>query len=565
MLQYIVEKSLNENKDEQLIVTTLDFKKAFDSIKRKELIETLIKYKINPKIIDIVAKLYKNDETVIKMGDREETIKIGSGIKQGCTASTEFFKLVTYEIIKELEEKGEKFTIGDICINSIFFADDSIALAKTINATRKNLKIIKEVSKKFGLIVNEEKSKILIFKKRGNRKREIDENKEEEIKEIEGIEVVKSMKYLGVEINDGIDIFKKQKLKMKEKAETIAKNTYAVIEKCCNKILIGKTFWKGVALPSILMGNQAANFSQTQINQLQTIENGVYRKILGGAHNTVLETIRGDIGASLMESRIMENKILLVKNIMEGSNELMKEILSNMRKDEDIAKMKNKEKERQAALKQNETTKKRKIERTKGNKWMEKLDQYLNKLNIEYKDIEEKDKSEIKRITKEYDDEKWKEELSKKPTAKMYFRRKKEIGQEKIYDNRYSSVLLFRARSNSLRLNDEQRHRKGTKDTSCKMCGAEYEDLTHFMIKCRELEKVRNVQLMTKKKGANDEDTVENLLFDIEKTDLEETKKMIQRMWNKRNKIEKKLKKENKKEDKPNGKRKVNKKCSVAK
>ena len=373
------------------------------------------------------------------------------------------------------------------------------------------------------------------------------------------------MKYLGVEINDGIDIFKKQKLKMKEKAETIAKNTYAVIEKCCNKILIGKTFWKGVALPSILMGNQAANFSQTQINQLQTIENGVYRKILGGAHNTVLETIRGDIGASLMESRIMENKILLVKNIMEGSNELMKEILSNMRKDEDIAKMKNKEKERQAALKQNEATKNRKIERTKGNKWMEKLDQYLNKLNIEYKDIEEKDKSEIKRITKEYDDEKWKEELSKKPTAKMYFRRKKEIGQEKIYDNRYSSVLLFRARSNSLRLNDEQRHRKGTKDTSCKMCGAEYEDLTHFMIKCRELEKVRNVQLMTKKKGANDEDTVGNLLFDIEKTDLEETKKMIQRMWNKRNKTEKKLKKENEKEDKPNGKRKVNKKCSVAK
>merc|ERR1711895_75864 len=128
---------------------------------------------------------------------------------------------------------GEKFTIGDICINSIFFADDSIALARTINATRKNLQIIKEVSKKFGLIVNEAKSKILIFKKRGNRKREIDKKKEEEIKEIEGIEVVRSMKYLGVEINDGIDIFKKQKLKMKEKAETIAKNTYAVIEKCC--------------------------------------------------------------------------------------------------------------------------------------------------------------------------------------------------------------------------------------------------------------------------------------------------------------------------------------------
>merc|ERR1712002_1180317 len=104
----------------------------------------------------------------------------------------------------------------------------------------------------------------------GNRKKGKDGNKEEEIKEIEGIEVVRSMKYLGVEIDDGIDIFKKQKLKMKQKAETIAKNTYAVIEKSCNKILIGKPFWKGVALPSILMGNQAANLSQTQINKLQT-------------------------------------------------------------------------------------------------------------------------------------------------------------------------------------------------------------------------------------------------------------------------------------------------------
>ena len=121
------------------------------------------------------------------------------------------------------------------------------------------------------------------------------------------------MKYLRVEIDNGIEIFKKQKLKMKEKAETIAKNTYAVIEKSCNKILIAKTFWKGVALPSIMMGNQAANLSQTQINKLQIIENGVYRKILGGAHSTVLETIRGDIGASLMESRIMENKILFFK------------------------------------------------------------------------------------------------------------------------------------------------------------------------------------------------------------------------------------------------------------
>ena len=80
--------------------------------------------------------------------------------------------------------------------------------------------------------------------------------------------------------------------------------------------------------------------------------------------------MRGDIGASLMESRIMENKILFVKNINEGNNKLMKKILSNMRKDEDIAKIKNKEIERQITLKKDEKTKKKKIKKVKGNKWM---------------------------------------------------------------------------------------------------------------------------------------------------------------------------------------------------
>ena len=74
--------------------------------------------------------------------------------------------------------------------------------------------------------------------------------------------------------------------------------------------------------------------SKPQLNELQTIETGVYRKLLGAAHGTVLETMRGDIGASLMESRIMENKIKFVKNNKEENNELMKKILRNIWKDE---------------------------------------------------------------------------------------------------------------------------------------------------------------------------------------------------------------------------------------
>merc|ERR1711874_560133 len=119
-----------------------------------------------------------------------------------------------------------------------------------------------------------------------------------------------------------------------------------VIEKFCNKVLIGKTFWKGVALPSILMGNQVVNFTKTQIEGLQVTENWVHGKILGRVPGTLKETVRGYIGASLMERRIMENKILFLKSIQEGRNDLMKVIVRKMREDEDYVKKVNKEKER---------------------------------------------------------------------------------------------------------------------------------------------------------------------------------------------------------------------------
>ena len=112
--------------------------------------------------------------------------------------------------MKELEEKGEIFTIDDININSIFFADDSITIARSMEVAKRILGIIKNISKKFGLIVNEEKSKILIFKKRNNKNIGMEE-RNEEINELKGIEVVRSIKYQGMEINDGIDIFENQK------------------------------------------------------------------------------------------------------------------------------------------------------------------------------------------------------------------------------------------------------------------------------------------------------------------------------------------------------------------
>ena len=46
------------------------------------MIETMIRYKIHPNIIDIVAKVYQDDFTNIVVGDHKERIEITSGIRQ---------------------------------------------------------------------------------------------------------------------------------------------------------------------------------------------------------------------------------------------------------------------------------------------------------------------------------------------------------------------------------------------------------------------------------------------------------------------------------------------------
>ena len=51
-----------------------------------------------------------------------------------------------------------------------------------------------------------------------------------------------------------------------------------------------------------------------------------------------------------------------------------------------------------------------------------------------------------------WDTARWRNEWESKTTLAVYNQHKREIGDEKVYVNNYSSVLLYRCRSNMLRL-----------------------------------------------------------------------------------------------------------------
>ena len=492
ILQYVIERATRVGS--RLFIMALDFKKAFDSIDRSKLIEVLIEYRVHPSMIDLVAKIYSDDRTTLILGDLAEEMEITSGIKQGCTASTTLFKLVTYMIMSKLEEKGVPLEIDNIKLSSIFFADDSIAIAKTMEDAIRNLEIITEISRVFGLHINKDKSSILIY------------NNSDGIEELEGIKVVHSIKYLGLIISDGPDIFRDQKEAMIDRASKYANLTYSVIAKSYNKMRMGKTFWKGVVLSSVLYGAGLMNTTTKELNSLQVVENGVYRKILGARRFTALEALRGDIGSSLMETRFIKSRFMLVKSIHEGSNSLVKEVLRNIRKD-------------------------------RYDPWNCTLNIYLKWVRISYDELVNMNRVQVDKKVKEYDGEIWRRKMATKSSLNIYSRYKKVVKEESVYDNRNSSVLLFQARTNTLNLNIEKRHKN--EDTRCSLCKQEPEDAFHFIFSCSSLKSRRDTTLLNECKGNTKDDRLGVLLYEVE--DMENVKRLLHRLWQYRHRLLKSL------------------------
>ena len=71
-------------------------------------------------------------------------------------------------------------------------------------------------------------------------------------------------------------------------AERMANLTFSVISKSCDKLLIGKIYWKSVLLPRVLSPAAVVVWTKEERKQLQRVENRVWRAA----------ALQGEIGAS---------------------------------------------------------------------------------------------------------------------------------------------------------------------------------------------------------------------------------------------------------------------------
>ena len=509
ILNYCVEESYRRKKP--LFVTSIDYSKAFDSVKRDKMIQALMLYKIHPKIIDVIAAIYDGDytevllrevesqfgegpdyrqQTTLSTGKGEALVRLDvtSGIRQGCTGSTTLFKIMTYIITRILQKKNLGYKNQDVHIPVLFFADDGLALTQSKEETEEIIDVITDASDSCGLNINKAKSNVIIF------------NSPEDVSEIKGIPVAEEIKYLGITINNKKNIFKTQKATMQQKAERMTNMTYNVICKSCNKLMIGKTYWKCLALPSILYGTRVMPLTEAEIRKLQTIENGVYRRILSAPRYAPNCTLRGEIGSSLMKSRIMEGHLQFTRDALQGRNQLLKTVIK---------------------LRAMNTR----------SKWTKTIKCHLDTLGLTMSALGFLKKGDLKSAVREWDYQEWLLELERKSTLFLYKKSKDEIREETVYDNTPASVILYRSRTNTLPLNDRKRHINGS--TVCDICGEEEETLSHFILHCSALSETRREITILQKPYIEDEvHILSHFLFDEDS--IIDNKEDLYKLWRSR-------------------------------
>ena len=112
------------------MIVAIDFSKAFDSVDRKVLIEGLMYFKCDSRVIEVVARMYEGDETEIwREGEMMGELEIKSGIRQGCTGSPQLFVMLVGMIIEKMVRSGMGYRSGGVRVPVLFYADDGLVLA----------------------------------------------------------------------------------------------------------------------------------------------------------------------------------------------------------------------------------------------------------------------------------------------------------------------------------------------------------------------------------------------------------------------------------------------------
>ena len=167
ILHGLINNCLNNSK--KLYCAFVDFRKAFDYIRRDCLWYKLLQNGISGNMYDIIRNMYESVVSKVKInGELSESFECYIGVRQGECLSPFLFSIYINDLEKEFIEKGMKgITISDFKMFLLLYADDAVIFSETQEDLQHGIYILHDYCKRWRLEVNIQKTKIVVFRKGG--------------------------------------------------------------------------------------------------------------------------------------------------------------------------------------------------------------------------------------------------------------------------------------------------------------------------------------------------------------------------------------------------------------
>lgn len=163
-IRYCKDKAVKDNSN--LTITSLDAKKAFDSVDHEYLYETLKTYGFSSKFIGLIKSLYSGlTACVMVNGFKTNSFKVERSVKQGDALSCALFILAIDPVIRHLNLAIKNPIVGlsnQSLPSTACYADDIAVISNTNSTTiSKVFSIYEKFSYESGLFLNANKTEMI--------------------------------------------------------------------------------------------------------------------------------------------------------------------------------------------------------------------------------------------------------------------------------------------------------------------------------------------------------------------------------------------------------------------
>jgi len=273
ILRLLAEKALEKQKP--IYNCFIDFQKAFDKIKQDVIWATLRSYNVQQQLIDMLRAIYGQSKAAVRLDDElGEWFNQTLGTRQGDPLSPVIF--ITYlerimDVVREESGQQSGVSLHGHLIDNLRFADDVNLLQEDRDALQEQLSVLEGAGEKAGLLINQKKTKSLVFggKDMANKLK----LKGQEVENVEEFE------YLGSMLTWNNDCSREIRRRI-DKARGVMAGFGKIWSSKDIRVKTKLNIWNACVVSVLLYASETWTYRKRDIDKLSAFQMKSYRRIL---------------------------------------------------------------------------------------------------------------------------------------------------------------------------------------------------------------------------------------------------------------------------------------------